>query len=216
MTSAWAPAVGHTVEIRWVPRSTNPYKNHRRHSTELARHLPVRPASAPQRLAWSLMFSICLLSAGALRRDSIRRCTLASDPHSFKSSLSIQPRRVTPFSSTNIVPCRIHARPLTIRADFKRLAALKRPQHALSRQPRTVHAHLLQECWSTRSSRIRPHMAIDQELGGSSLAVLRDFHERRPPSPPEVKRREESSVSNTTTWRVASTSKVMLQKNDVP
>ena len=31
-------------------------------------------------------------------------------------------------------------------------------------------------------------MAIDQELGGSSLLVLRDFHERGPPSTPEVER----------------------------
>ena len=75
--NAWAPAVGHNVEVRWVPRSTNPYKKHRRHSAELARHLPVCPASVPQRLAWNkhmagflaaslgdLMFLFCLLSAG--------------------------------------------------------------------------------------------------------------------------------------------------------
>ena len=54
-----------------------PIKKRRRHSAELARHFPVCPASAPQRLAWSkhmagflgaslsdLTFLICLLSAG--------------------------------------------------------------------------------------------------------------------------------------------------------
>ena len=106
-------------------------------------------------------------------------------------SISIQPRRVTSFSSTNIVPCGStwDRGPSTLTSNGSLLSRdPARTELILSRQPRTVHAHLLQECWSTGSSRLRPHMVIDQELGGSSLAVLRDFHERRPPSPPEVER----------------------------